>query len=145
MKNLIVLVFALFSFVACKKEPKELIANKWEYDVDEMYKVTDKNLEKLETRQQIMKSYKDVYLNKYRGVSYDLDKSGKLVWDDHGLIRKGSWGLADNDSTLILTSDSIQVSFKIIKLTSNKMIFADNVVNTSPQFKLSDPILKAAK
>ena len=145
MKKFSILLFSLFIISACKNEPKELIARKWEYDVDEMFKVTEKNLEKLETKEQILKSYKDIYLNKYRGISYDLDKSGKLVWDDHGTIRNGSWGLADNDSTLIIKSDSIQMSFKINSISSKQMIFTDNVVNTSPQFKLRDPILKHSK
>ena len=145
MKKIIILLLSFAVISACNNEPKEVIARKWVYDLDEMYNVTNKNLEKLETREQIMKSYKDIYLNTYTGVSYDLDKSGKLVWDDHGIIRKGTWGLADNDSTLILKSDTLQVSYTILKLNSSQMIFKDNVVNTSPQFELSKPILKPAK
>jgi hypothetical protein len=145
MKKLLSLSFVLIGFIACKSDPKVIIVNKWVYDLDEMYKVTEKNLAKLETRDQIMKSYKDVYLNTYKGVSYDLDKSGKLIWDDHGVVRNGTWGLADNDSTLIIKADSVEVNFKILELSSKKMVFQDNVVNTSPQFQLSKPILKASK
>lgn len=145
MKKLFVLTLIITSFVACKQERKELIAKKWVYDTDEMYKVTSKNLEKLEARDKVLEGYKTAYLDRYRDVSYTLDKAGKLVWQDKGVIRNGQWGLADNDSTLILDADTVQTSFKILKLTSSQMIFQDNVVNTSPQFELSKPILKSVK
>ncbi|HMV23734.1 MAG TPA: hypothetical protein PKN57_02495 [Saprospiraceae bacterium] len=145
MKKLFVLTLIITSFVACKQERKELIAKKWVYDTDEMYKVTSKNLEKLEARDKVLEGYKTAYLDRYRDVSYTLDKTGKLVWQDKGVIRNGQWGLADNDSTLILDADTVQTSFKILKLTSSQMIFQDNVVNTSPQFELSKPILKSVK
>ena len=145
MKKLFVLTLIITSFVACKQERKELIAKKWVYDTDEMYKVTSKNLEKLEARDKVLEGYKTAYLDRYRDVSYTLDKTGKLVWQDKGVIRNGQWGLADNDSTLILDADTVKTSFKILKLTSSQMIFQDNVVNTSPQFELSKPILKSVK
>ena len=143
MKKLILLSLVVSVFVSYKQDNKLIIPNKWTYDLDEMIKQTDKNLEKLETKAQIMEAYKNTYLNTYKGVSYDFDKSGKMTWDDHGTIRKGTWGLSDNDSTIVIKTDTIEVSLKMLKISPKQIILQDNVVNTSPQFELSKPILKA--
>ena len=130
---------------SCKKDTKDLLVNTWKYDTDRMYKVTADNLKDHPIRDTILKAYKDRYLVRYNNSSFTFDKSGAFTWNEQGKIHKGTWALADHDSTIVTKTDTVSIEYNIAELKPEKMIWDDHARNTDPKFKLSRPILKPVK
>ncbi len=129
----------------CKKDAKELLVNTWQYDTDQMYKITSEYLKDHPIRDTILKTYKGKFLDKYRNSSFKFETTGGFTWDDHGKKHTGSWAFTDHDSTIVTKTDTIEMEFNILELTKDKMVWDDHAKNTDPKFKLSKPILKPVK
>lgn len=146
MKRLSFLLTLIVLLAACKKDHKELIVNKWQYDTEEMSKLTSEYLKEHPSKDLILKSYNGKYLDRFRNVTFDFQKNGKFVWNDHGTTHNGTWALADRDSTIVTSSaDTMEIKYHILELTSSKLVLDDNVINTDKKFRLSKPILKPVK
>ena len=141
MKRLGFLMVLIGLLSSCSADKKDIVANKWVYDTKQMYDISTGYLTEHPNKALLLKSYNDVFLEKYRNVSFDFKKDGQLVWDDHGTIRKMKWYLADNDKTIITEADSTTIKYKILELNKDKMVWDDNVINEDKKFKLSKPIL----
>lgn len=145
MKKISFFLFITLLVFSCKKDTKELLVKTWKYDTDQMYKNTSEYLKDHPIRDTILKTYKNVYLEKYRNSNYKFELSGALHWNDNGVKRTGTWAFADHDSTIVTTVDSLKIEYHILEITPEKMIWDDHVNNTDPKFKLSKPILVPQK
>lgn len=124
MKRLsqILLLVVAIAMIACKGNPKDLIARKWVIDTEALKKENEKNGNKISDNE--MKLAQEMIQDIY----FDLKKDGSLEASMMGQKAKGSWSISDDGKKLKMKieGENKENEIEILELTKSKMVGKGN-------------------
>lgn len=116
MKRLsqILLLVVAIAMVACKGNPKDLIARKWSVDVEASKKQNEKEGRNI--------SDKDIQM--FQELKFDFQKDGVLELSVLDQKLKGTWSISDDGKKLKMKvgGDEKEEEIEILELSKTKMV-----------------------
>ncbi|MDW8296985.1 MAG: hypothetical protein RMJ97_08885 [Raineya sp.] len=116
MKRLSQILFLLVAIVlvACKGNPKDLIARKWSVDVEASKKQNEKEGRNI--------SDKDIQM--FQELKFDFQKDGVLELSVLDQKLKGTWSISDDGKKLKMKvgGDEKEEEIEILELSKTKMV-----------------------
>lgn len=134
MKRLsqVLLLVVAIAMVACKGNPKDLMARKWVIDVDALKKESEKEGKKVSDDE--VKRAKEMMKDMY----FDFKKDGSLEASMMGQKAKGTWSISDDGKKLKMKIEGEEKDseIEILELTKSKMVGKGN--NQTLAFKAAN-------
>ncbi|MCS6795876.1 MAG: hypothetical protein NZ516_07930 [Raineya sp.] len=114
MKRLSQILFLLVAIVlvACKGNPKDLIARKWSVDVEASKKQNEKEGQKVA----------DEDIKMLKELNFDFKKDGVLELSVLDQKLKGTWSISDDGKKLKMKMEGDEEEIEILELSKTKMV-----------------------